>query len=157
MLADHDTYAASSNLKTVKHGRYHQVADSADATLSDLSTNQSRDDVGLSDDGLVYYECHPQAIELSVDSHTCYERGSLSQSIEEMKKTLVAVVGAGKILLHTIDSILNIRIGPTGLSMLKTLRGDGFQVTLFERRKNVGGLWAFSEDPSYTTALPRGQ
>jgi dimethylaniline monooxygenase (N-oxide forming) len=74
-----------------------------------------------------------------------------------MKKTLVAVVGAGKILLHTIDSILNIRIGPTGLSMLKTLRGDGFQVTLFERRKNVGGLWAFSEDPSYTTALPRGQ
>ena len=38
--------------------------------------------------------------------------------------------------------------------MLKTLRDDGFAVTLFERRSRVGGLWAYSEDPSHTTALP---
>ncbi|KAF3768753.1 FAD/NAD(P)-binding domain-containing protein [Cryphonectria parasitica EP155] len=56
-----------------------------------------------------------------------------------MPKATVAVVGAG----------------PCGLSMLKQLREDGFSVTGFERRERVGGLWAYSEDPSHTTALPR--
>ncbi|KAJ4386624.1 hypothetical protein N0V93_009522 [Gnomoniopsis smithogilvyi] len=55
-----------------------------------------------------------------------------------MMKQTVAVVGAG----------------PSGLSMLKQLREDGFSVTGFERRGKVGGLWAYSEDPSHTTALP---
>lgn len=45
--------------------------------------------------------------------------------------------------------------GPSGLSMLKQLREDGFRVTGFERRDKVGGLWAYSADTSYTTALPR--
>ncbi|KAI5461572.1 dimethylaniline monooxygenase 2 [Mariannaea sp. PMI_226] len=44
--------------------------------------------------------------------------------------------------------------GPTGLSMLKTLREDGFDATLFERRTRVGGLWSYTEDESMTTALP---
>lgn len=39
--------------------------------------------------------------------------------------------------------------------MLKHLREDGFSVTGFERRDKVGGLWAYSEDTSHTTALPR--
>lgn len=43
--------------------------------------------------------------------------------------------------------------GSSGLSMLKTLREDGFQVTLFERRTEVGGLWAYTEDKGMTTAL----
>ncbi|KAH6644981.1 putative dimethylaniline monooxygenase [Truncatella angustata] len=51
--------------------------------------------------------------------------------------TTVAVIGAGS----------------TGLSMLKTLREDGFQVTCFERRTQVGGLWAYTTDKSMTTAL----
>jgi len=38
--------------------------------------------------------------------------------------------------------------------MLKALRGDGFSVTLYERRHRVGGLWAYSENPAHTTALP---
>lgn len=38
--------------------------------------------------------------------------------------------------------------------MLKQLREDGFSVTGFERRGRVGGLWAYSEDTSHTTALP---
>ena len=38
--------------------------------------------------------------------------------------------------------------------MLKTLREDGFKVTCFERRKQVGGLWAYTKEPSMTTALP---
>ncbi|KAI1373153.1 putative dimethylaniline monooxygenase [Hypoxylon crocopeplum] len=55
-----------------------------------------------------------------------------------MKEQLtVAVIGAGS----------------SGLSMLKTLREDGFKVTLYERRKQVGGLWAYSDDPTMTTAL----
>ena len=45
-------------------------------------------------------------------------------------------------------------IGACGLSMLKTLREDGFKVTCFERRKQVGGLWAYTKDTSMTTALP---
>ncbi|XXG95325.1 hypothetical protein Hte_001586 [Hypoxylon texense] len=43
--------------------------------------------------------------------------------------------------------------GSSGLSMLKTLRDDGFKVTLYERRGQVGGLWAYSENPMVTTAL----
>lgn len=38
--------------------------------------------------------------------------------------------------------------------MLKTLREDGFKVTAFERRKQVGGLWAYTKDSSMTSALP---
>ena len=41
--------------------------------------------------------------------------------------------------------------------MLKTLREDGFKATAFERRDKVGGLWAYSENPKYTTALPGEQ
>lgn len=39
--------------------------------------------------------------------------------------------------------------------MLKQLRDDGFAVSGFERRDKVGGLWAYSDNTSYTTALPR--
>ena len=38
--------------------------------------------------------------------------------------------------------------------MLKTLREDGFKVTCYERRQRVGGLWAYTDDPSMTSALP---
>ncbi|KAK3349598.1 flavin-containing monooxygenase 9 [Lasiosphaeria hispida] len=55
-----------------------------------------------------------------------------------MDRSKVAIIGAG----------------PSGLTMLKALREDGFTVTLFERRHNVGGLWAYSDNPAYTTALP---
>ncbi|KAF1842858.1 putative dimethylaniline monooxygenase [Cucurbitaria berberidis CBS 394.84] len=44
--------------------------------------------------------------------------------------------------------------GTCGVSMLKTLSEDGFKVTCYERRKQVGGLWAYTDDPSMTTALP---
>jgi dimethylaniline monooxygenase (N-oxide forming) len=37
--------------------------------------------------------------------------------------------------------------------MLKTLREDGFEVTLYERRTQVGGLWAYTDDTSMTSAL----
>ncbi|KAI1858838.1 hypothetical protein JX265_010519 [Neoarthrinium moseri] len=43
--------------------------------------------------------------------------------------------------------------GSSGLSMLKTLREDGFRVTCYERRTQVGGLWAYTDDKSMTTAL----
>ncbi|KAI1496298.1 flavin-containing monooxygenase 9 [Biscogniauxia marginata] len=43
--------------------------------------------------------------------------------------------------------------GASGLSMLKTLREDGFKTTLYERRSQVGGLWAYSDDTTMTSAL----
>ncbi|KAI1422623.1 FAD/NAD(P)-binding domain-containing protein [Xylaria sp. FL1777] len=46
-----------------------------------------------------------------------------------------------------------IGLGPAGLTALKTLREEGFNVVAFERRNEVGGLWAFSNDASYTSAL----
>lgn len=55
-----------------------------------------------------------------------------------MLQQRVAVIGAGS----------------SGLSMLKTLREDGFKVTCYERRSQVGGLWAYTNDKSMTTALP---
>ncbi|KAI1321100.1 putative dimethylaniline monooxygenase [Xylariaceae sp. FL0255] len=53
------------------------------------------------------------------------------------EKQTVAVIGAGS----------------SGLSMLKTLREDGFKATCYERRTQVGGLWAYTEDKAMTTAL----
>lgn len=44
-------------------------------------------------------------------------------------------------------------LGPTGLAMLKTLKEDGFSATLYERRSQVGGLWAYTENTAWTTAL----
>jgi dimethylaniline monooxygenase (N-oxide forming) len=43
--------------------------------------------------------------------------------------------------------------GTCGLSTLKTLREDGFKVTGFEQRERVGGLWAYTDDTSMTSAL----
>lgn len=37
--------------------------------------------------------------------------------------------------------------------MLKVLRDDGFRVTAFERRSRVAGLWSYSDNTTYTTAL----
>ncbi|KAF4809996.1 Monooxygenase aurF [Colletotrichum siamense] len=54
-----------------------------------------------------------------------------------MSRGTVAVIGAG----------------PGGLSALKELREVGFDVTLFEKRSDVGGLWTFSDDPSVTSAM----
>ncbi|KAJ5885164.1 dimethylaniline monooxygenase [Penicillium taxi] len=58
-----------------------------------------------------------------------------------MERIKVAVIGAG----------------PTGLSMLKTLTENGFAVTLYERRSQVGGIWAYTKNPSWTTALKSTQ
>ncbi|KAK5275863.1 hypothetical protein LTR40_012378, partial [Exophiala xenobiotica] len=38
--------------------------------------------------------------------------------------------------------------GPTGLMALKNLKEDGFEVTGFEKRGYVGGLWKQSHDSS---------
>lgn len=42
--------------------------------------------------------------------------------------------------------------GPAGLSSLKELREVGFNVTVFERRSEVGGIFTFDADPSITSA-----
>ncbi|MCJ1380564.1 hypothetical protein MMC17_003672 [Xylographa soralifera] len=44
--------------------------------------------------------------------------------------------------------------GPFGLSAVKNLRDAGFEVTLFEQRDTIGGVWASSEDPCILTTLP---
>jgi len=51
-------------------------------------------------------------------------------------------------------SVAVIGAGATGISMLKTLREDGFDAKLFERRGGVGGLWSYTDDKTMTTALP---
>ncbi|KAK3316569.1 flavin-containing monooxygenase 9 [Apodospora peruviana] len=45
-------------------------------------------------------------------------------------------------------------VGSTGLCMLKALREDGYSVTAYERRDKVGGIWAYTDNTSYTTVLP---
>ncbi|KAH4044842.1 hypothetical protein HBH92_170680 [Parastagonospora nodorum] len=62
---------------------------------------------------------------------------NLPHSTSKMARQTAAVIGAGT----------------CGLSTLKTLREDGFRVTGFERRERVGGLWAYTDDPSMTSAL----
>ncbi|KAH7383016.1 flavin monooxygenase-like protein [Cadophora sp. MPI-SDFR-AT-0126] len=55
-----------------------------------------------------------------------------------MEKINVAVIGAG----------------PAGLANLKNLKDEGFNVTVYEKRDNVGGVWAYSDDPLTTSTLP---
>ncbi|KAH7369630.1 flavin monooxygenase-like protein [Rhexocercosporidium sp. MPI-PUGE-AT-0058] len=55
-----------------------------------------------------------------------------------MEKTDVAVIGAG----------------PAGLAVLKNLKEEGFNVTVYEKRDSVGGVWSYSEDPQTTSTLP---
>jgi cation diffusion facilitator CzcD-associated flavoprotein CzcO len=37
------------------------------------------------------------------------------------------------------------------MAALKSLREEGFEVTGFERRSDVGGLWTFDADPEVTS------
>ncbi|KAI0156741.1 FAD/NAD(P)-binding domain-containing protein [Hypoxylon sp. FL1284] len=54
-----------------------------------------------------------------------------------MENTKIAVVG----------------LGPAGLSALKSLCEEGFDAIGFERRSELGGLWSFSDDLTYTSVL----
>ncbi|KPI37132.1 Dimethylaniline monooxygenase [N-oxide-forming] 5 [Cyphellophora attinorum] len=57
----------------------------------------------------------------------------------------------------TGSKIAIVGAGPGGLTALKELREVGADVTLFERRHDVGGLWCWTEDTSVTTALRETQ
>ncbi|KAK8099707.1 dimethylaniline monooxygenase 2 [Apiospora kogelbergensis] len=54
-----------------------------------------------------------------------------------MEKVNIAVIGTG----------------PAGLTALKALREEGFNAVAFERRDRVGGLWAHSSDPAFTSVI----
>ncbi|KAH8892961.1 flavin-containing monooxygenase 9 [Thozetella sp. PMI_491] len=53
-----------------------------------------------------------------------------------------------------VPTVAVVGAGPSGLSMLKTLCHDGLKATLFERRSQVGGLWAYTDDTTMTSVLP---
>lgn len=50
------------------------------------------------------------------------------------------------------EKVAVIGAGPLGLVSLKTFKEDGFDVTAFETRPYVGGLWKYSEDSSLSVA-----
>ncbi|KAF4589509.1 Dimethylaniline monooxygenase [N-oxide-forming] 5 [Ophiocordyceps camponoti-floridani] len=54
-----------------------------------------------------------------------------------MEKTRIAIIG----------------LGPAGLTALKCLREEGFDAVALERRGEVGGLWSYSADGSYTSVI----
>jgi dimethylaniline monooxygenase (N-oxide forming) len=56
-----------------------------------------------------------------------------------------------------MDSADVVFSGPAGMAALKELRELGFDVTLFERRNDVGGIWTWTEDRSITSALKETQ
>jgi dimethylaniline monooxygenase (N-oxide forming) len=78
----------------------------------------------------------------------------------DRSKTKIAIVGGGKShkAIGTTDPterrtlILDLP-GVAGMAALKELRELGFDVTLFERRRDVGGVWSWSDDLGMTTAL----
>lgn len=77
------------------------------------------------------------------------------------EKIEVAVIGAGTSPSdpfrhhHVIPSVaLTSDTGPGGLAVLKSLKEEGFNVTVYEKRAGIGGVWAFSDDPETTSTLP---
>ncbi|KAK9433078.1 flavin monooxygenase-like protein [Lipomyces doorenjongii] len=55
-----------------------------------------------------------------------------------MGKSTIAVIGSG----------------PVGLATLKNLLEEDFDVTAFDKRPSVGGVWEFNENINYTSTLP---
>ncbi|KAI1744647.1 FAD/NAD(P)-binding domain-containing protein [Xylaria scruposa] len=47
-----------------------------------------------------------------------------------------------------------IGLGPAGLTAIKALREEGFDVQGFERRGCVGGIWSYSQNTNYTSVVP---
>lgn len=48
---------------------------------------------------------------------------------------------------------LTLMLGPAGLTAIKALREEGFDVQGFERRGCVGGVWSNSHNHSYTSVI----
>ncbi|KJZ77651.1 hypothetical protein HIM_02828 [Hirsutella minnesotensis 3608] len=44
-----------------------------------------------------------------------------------------------------------IGLGPAGLTALKSLREEGFDAVAFERRSEIGGVWAYSTNTTFTS------
>lgn len=95
--------------------------------------------------------------QFNLTGKSVYRLSSRLRVEPRMRQQTVAVIGAGEsaciALAKSFDTDLKWP-GSSGLSMLKTLREDGFKVTCYERRSRVGGLWAYTDDKSMTTALP---
>ena len=53
-----------------------------------------------------------------------------------------------------MSSVAVIGAGPQGLVTAKNLVEEGFQVTIFEARPSIGGLWQYREDAKWTSVLP---
>lgn len=72
------------------------------------------------------------------------------------KPATIAVVGAGEYRqawFITCFHLTKISPGPAGVSALKSLLDEGFDVTAFERRPNVGGVWTQSEHPDHVSTI----
>jgi monoamine oxidase len=48
---------------------------------------------------------------------------------------------------------MTMRTGCAGMTALKEFRDLGFDVTVFEKRSDVGGVWTWTADADSTTAL----
>ncbi|KAF1931160.1 FAD/NAD(P)-binding domain-containing protein [Didymella exigua CBS 183.55] len=56
-------------------------------------------------------------------------------------------------MIHEETKIAIVGAGPAGMVALKEFRDLGFEVTVFEKKDDVGGVWTWSEDLGSTTAL----
>jgi dimethylaniline monooxygenase (N-oxide forming) len=45
-------------------------------------------------------------------------------------------------------SVVIVGSGLAGLAALKEFSGAGFDVTVFEKRDQIAGIWAYSDDPT---------
>ncbi|KAK8071466.1 hypothetical protein PG997_011669 [Apiospora hydei] len=76
-----------------------------------------------------------------------------------MDKVNIAVIGTGRDQLNSRKiKLLKLTfayciLGPAGLTALKTLREEGFNVIAFERRDRIGGLWSYSGNPAFTSVV----
>ena len=67
----------------------------------------------------------------------------------------VAVIGLGESSHNTarLQRLTQSSKGVSGITAVKNLVDQGFDVTGYERNDFIGGLWQFNEDPEQTTAL----
>jgi hypothetical protein len=86
--------------------------------------------------------------------HLFPERSKMSRAT--VHRGRVAVLGLGR-SFSTSRGVSHSSscpgIGVAGLTALKNLLEQGFDVTGFEKNDYVGGLWQYNEDPNQTTVL----
>lgn len=60
---------------------------------------------------------------------------------------------SGSVLTRPVKTVVVIGAGPSGLTAARRLKEAGLEVTVFERRSRIGGLWYVQSGAAETARI----